>query len=122
MEEVKEKLTKAGCYTTISTAHVERDNLTSRQTSSRLVREEALSFSKKMEALRWHTALDDLSYNFSKYHGSLRARLRKPRPTRGKKGTPKRWIQRTPAMAAGITGHRWTIEELMSYPIMDSYR
>lgn len=121
MEEVKEKLTKAGCYTTISTAHVERDNLTSRQTSSRLVRE-ALSFSKKMEALRWHTALDDLSYNFSKYHGSLRSRLRKPRPTRGKKGTPKRWIQRTPAMAAGITDQRWTIEELMSYPIMDSYR
>lgn len=48
MEEVKEKLTKAGCYTTISTAHVERDNLTSRQTSSRLVRE-ALSFSKKTQ-------------------------------------------------------------------------
>jgi hypothetical protein len=43
-EGVKEKLQEAGCYTTISTAHVERDNLTSRQTSSRLVRK-ALSFS-----------------------------------------------------------------------------
>jgi hypothetical protein len=116
-EEVKAKLEEAGCYTTISTAHVERDNLTSRQTSSRLVRK-ALSFSKSMEALRYHTALDDLSYNFSKYHGSLRVRLRKPRPTRGKRGTPRKWIQRTPAMAAGISDHRWTMQELMIYPII----
>jgi IS1 family transposase len=44
---VKGKLKEAGCYTTISTAHVESDNLMSRQTSSRLVRD-ALSFSKEM--------------------------------------------------------------------------
>ena len=37
-EEIK-KLEDAGCYTTISTAHVESDNLMSRQTSPRLVRE-----------------------------------------------------------------------------------
>jgi hypothetical protein len=116
-EKVKAKLAEAGCYTTISTAHVERDNLTSRQTSSRLVRK-ALSFSKAMEALRYHTALDDLSYNFSKYHGSLRVRLEKLQPTRGKKGTPRRWRQRTPAMAAQITDHKWTMEELMTYPII----
>jgi hypothetical protein len=122
MEKVRAKLTEAGCYTTISTAHVERrDNLTSRQTSSRLVRD-ALSFSKAMEALRYHTALDDLAHNFSRYHGSLRVRLKKPQPTRGKKGTPKRWLQNTPAMAAGITDHRWTLEELMTYPLVKSYR
>lgn len=119
-EEVKEKLGEAECYTTISTAHVERDNLTSRQTSSRLVRK-ALSFSKAMEALRYHTALDDLSYNFSKYHRSLRVRLKKPRPTRGKKGTPRKWIQRTPAMAAKVTDRRWTIQDLMSYPLFKPY-
>ena len=116
-EKVKEKLEEAGCYTTISTAHVESDNLMSRQTNSRLVRD-ALSFSKEMEALRYHTALDDLTHNFSRYHDSLRIRLRKPQPTRGKKGTPRRRAQRTPAMAAGISGHRWTMEELMTYSII----
>jgi hypothetical protein len=119
-EKVKAKLMEAGCYTTISTAHVERDNLTSRQTSSRLVRD-TLSFSKAMEALRYHTALDDLAHNFSRYHGSLRVRLKKPQPTRGKRGTPKRWLQRSPAMAARITDHRWTLEELMTYPLVKSY-
>lgn len=120
MKKVKEKLRGAGCYTTISTAHVERDNLTSRQTSSRLVRD-ALSFSKAMEALRYHTALDDLAHNLSRYHASLRVRLEEPEPTRGR-GTPKKWMQRTPAMAAGITSHRWTMEELMAYPLVKSYR
>lgn len=62
-ENVKEKLKEAGCYTMISTGHVERDNLSSRQTSSRLVRK-ALSFSKDMEELRHQTMLDDLVYNF----------------------------------------------------------
>lgn len=118
-EGVKKKLEEAGCYTTISTAHVERDNLTSRQTSSRLVRD-ALSFSKTMEELRYHTALDDLAYDFSRYHGSLRVRLKHPRPTRGRNGTLKMWIQRTPAMAAGVTDHRWTMEELMTFPLIKS--
>ncbi len=118
--KVKEKLKEAGCYTMLSTAHIERDNLTARQTSSRLVRE-ALSFSKAMEALRWHTELDDLAYNFAMHHQSLRVRLDEPQPTRGRKGTPKKWIQRTPAMAAGITDHRWSMHELMTYPLVQSY-
>lgn len=117
-EGFKAKLAEAGgCYSTISTAHVERDNLTSRQTSARLVRD-ALSFSKTMEALRWQTALDDLAYNFTRYHRSLRVKLEQPEPTRGN-GTPKKWIQRTPAMAAGMTDHRWTIGELMAYPMVE---
>ena len=117
-EKVKEKLVEAGCcYTTISTAHVESDNLMSRQTNSRLVRD-ALSFSKEMEALRYQTALDDMAHNFLRHHDSLRVRLSKPERTRGKNGTRKKWLQRTPAMAAGITDHRWTMEELMTYPIM----
>jgi len=120
-EGVKERLDRAGCYTKISTGHIERDNLTSRQTNSRLVRD-ALSFSKEMEALEYHTALDDLSYNFSKEHSSLRTKLARPIPTRGKKGTPKRWMRRTPAMASGVTDHKWSMMELMTYPIISSYR
>lgn len=118
-EQVRERLDQAGCYTKLSTGHIERDNLTSRQTSSRLVRD-TLSFSKAMEALKYHTALDDLNHNFSRYHASLRVRLEHPLPTRGKRGTPKKWRQRTPSMAAGTTDHRWTMEELMTYPIIES--
>ena len=89
--------------------------------TTRLVRG-ALSFSKEMEALRYQTALDDVAHNFLRHHDSLRTRLKKLQPTRGKKGTPKRWTQRTPATATGITDHRWTMDELMAYSIIKSYR
>jgi hypothetical protein len=32
---------------------------------------------REMEALRYHTALDDLVHNFSRHHDSLRVGLRK---------------------------------------------
>lgn len=28
-----------------------------------------------------------------------------------------RWQERTPAMAAGLTDHRWTMQELLTHPI-----
>ena len=90
--------------------------------SYRVLVRDALSFSKEMEELRYHTALDDVAHNFLRRHDSLRVRLPRPQPTRGKKGTPRRWAQRTPAMAAGVTDHRWTMEELMTYPMVNSYR
>jgi len=58
----------------------------------------------------------DLVHNFSSYHGLPRLRPKKSQPTRGR-GTPRKWIRRTPAMAAGITDHRWTMWELMEYQI-----
>lgn len=60
--------------------------------------------------------MDDLNYVFCREQGSLRTKLDYPAPTRGRNGTPKRWVKRTPAMAAGITDYKWTIAELMTYP------
>ncbi len=120
-EGLSEKLSEAGCYRTISTGHIERDNLTSRQTNPRLVRK-ALSFSKDMEMLGHQTALVDLAYNFSMCHSSLRVKLPRRELTRGRNGTRKKWAQRTPAMAAGLTAHRWTMMEIMTFPLLDSYR
>ena len=37
-------------------------------------------------------------------------------PTRGS-GSPRRWRPRTPAMAAGLTDHVWTTDELLSYRV-----
>ena len=31
---------------------------------------------------------------------------------KNKDGCVRKWTQRTPAMAAGLTGHRWTLKEL----------
>ncbi len=91
----------------INTAYVERDNLTSRQSNGRFVRK-TLSHSKKDYYLRRHLELEDAIFNFVRPHQSLRIRL--ARLVRGKQ-----WRQRTPAMAAGLTDHIWTLEEWLSY-------
>jgi hypothetical protein len=93
----------------INTAYVERDNLTSRQSIGRLVRK-TLSHSKKSSFLRRHLALEDAVFNFVRPHQALRIAV--PHPTPGRK-----WQQRTPAMAAELTDHIWSLEELLSYRV-----
>ena len=100
-----------GCGSQINTAYVERDNLTSRQNNGRLVRK-TLSHSKKKQYLQRHVELEDAIYNFVRPHGALRVRLRKP----GAHG--RRWQPRTPAMAAGLTDHIWSLEELLNYCLL----
>jgi len=93
----------------INTSYVERDNLTSRQSNGRLVRK-TLSHSKKDYYLQRHLDLEDAVFNFVRPHQALRVTL--PRPIHGRK-----WQPRTPAMAAGLIDHIWTMEELLSYRI-----
>ena len=87
------------------TAYVERTNLTSRQMNGRLVRK-TLSFSKELRLLKAASALEDGLYNFTRSVRTLRVEL--PNPSKYA-----RWQQRTPAMAAGITDHIWTVKELL---------
>jgi hypothetical protein len=96
----------------INTSYVERDNLTSRQSNSRLVRK-ALSHSKKDYYLQRHLDLEDAIFNFVRPHQALHVPLARPIHSR-------KWQQRTPAMAAGLTDHIWTLEELLSYRIPPS--
>jgi hypothetical protein len=93
----------------INTSYVERDNLTSRQSNGRLVRK-TLSHSKKAYYLQQHLDLEDAVFNFVRPHLALRVAL--PQPINSRK-----WQQRTPAMAAGLTDHIWTLEELLSYRV-----
>jgi IS1 transposase len=97
-----------GCGSAVNTAYVERNNLTMRQNVGRLVRK-TLSFSKKVHYLRRHIALEDAVYNFVKPHRSLR------QPTHDSQNKRRKWEQRTPAMAAGLTDYIWSIEELLEY-------
>jgi hypothetical protein len=97
-----------GCGAEVNTAYVERNNRTMRQRVGRLVRK-ALSFSKNVHFRHRHIALDDAIYNFVKPHGALRRRVRGSMP-QGRKGQP-----HTPAMAAGLTDHVWSLEELLMF-------
>jgi IS1 family transposase len=78
----------------ISTSYVERQNLTMRMGMRRFTRL-TNGFSKKVENLAAAVALHFLHYNFARPHKTLS----KPYPT-------------TPAMAAGVADHVWTLQEI----------
>lgn len=85
------------------TAYIERSQLTSRQMNGRLVRK-TLSYSKEVRCLRASCAWEDAVYNWVRPHQSLRLESSTP----GRK-----WDRRSPAMAAGLTDHIWTVRELL---------
>jgi hypothetical protein len=87
-----------------STAYIERSNLTSRLFNGRQVRE-TLAFSKDVAAYQAAAAWEDAYYNLVRPHKSLRL------PAAG--GSSK-WLPRTPAMAAELTDHIWTVKELLT--------
>jgi IS1 family transposase len=78
----------------VSTSYVERQNLTMRMGMRRFTRL-TNGFSKKVENLAHAVSLHFLYYNFCRPHSSLKD----PYP-------------RTPAMAAGVADHVWTLEEI----------
>ncbi len=75
----------------ISTSHVERQNLTMRMKMRRFTRL-TNAFSKKIQATENSVALRFMHYNFCRVHQTLKT---------------------TPAMAAGIADHVWTLEEVV---------
>ncbi len=85
------------------TAYVERTHLTSRQMNGRLVRK-TLSYSKKVEMLKAASAWEDWVYNLTRPLKTLRVEVN---------NGSRRWQQRSPAMAAGLTDHIWSVKELL---------
>ena len=117
---VQDRLAVSRVSQTIKTSFVERNNLTCRQCHGRLSRK-VLSFSKDLTWLEKHLWLSLTYYHFVLPHDSLRHRVPEPQPTRGS-GSPKKWQPVTPAMAAGMTDHMWTMEELLSYRVPSDFR
>ena len=89
----------------ISTSHVERSNLTIRMGNRRMTRL-TNAFSKKWENHLASLALTFAYYNFCRPHSTLTEATRGE--DKSKKAAPT-----TPAMAAGIEDHPWTLEELI---------
>jgi IS1 family transposase/transposase-like protein len=105
-----ERLTALGL--TISTALVERVNLTLRQALAPLTRKTA-SFCKDRERLRQRVVFFQAFYNVARPHMSLRQPL--PLHERTCHGAIRpHWRACTPALAAGVTDHVWTFHELLT--------
>ncbi len=99
----------------INTAFIERLNRTLRSHVPGLGRREE-GLAKTKEGLLGRLRLVMGYYNFCLPHLSLREELPKPIPTKGN-GSPKKWMPRTPAMAAGITDHVWTMGEFLLFRV-----
>ena len=92
----------------INTAYIERLNATFRSRLSCLTRR-GRAIARTQALVTAGMWLLGGSYNFCTYHASLRERA----PT----GAYYKWAERTPAMAAGLTDHRWTLNELLLYQV-----
>jgi transposase-like protein len=95
----------------INTAYIERLNATFRARLHRLVRR-GRSPGRQIPALTQAMYLIGTVYNFCTFHDSLKIR-RPGRPDH----VGHRWHYRTPAMAAGLSDHRWSVHELLAYQV-----
>lgn len=82
----------------ISTSYIERTNLSVRMNNRRFTRS-TNAFSKKAENHAHSVALHFMAQNFLRAHGTLT--------------TKANGYKTSPAMAAGITNHVWTVEEIL---------
>jgi transposase-like protein len=94
---------------TINTAYIERLNATFRARIFALVRR-GRALARQTTTLHAPMYLVGTVYNFCTDHRSLRVAILLP-------GGRRHWVRRTPAIAAGITNHRWTVEELLSFRV-----
>jgi transposase-like protein len=100
-------LEATGTGTQIHTAYVERLNATYRGRLAVLVRR-GRALARTVETLTAGMWLVGSAYNFCWVHASLR----RAAPA----GAARKWEERTPAMAAGLTDHVWTLAEVLHYP------
>jgi hypothetical protein len=106
-EQLEQALEGSEHSRTVNTSFVERYHGTQRHLNARKKRK-AYTFSKELslhEAAVW---LVVLWYNFGWCVRTLREKVQED---------PPRYHYRTPAMAAGLADHAWTMEELLGYPL-----
>ena len=102
---LRDYLTRSRVSNTVNTAFVERQNGTDRGQNSRK-RRKTYGFSKKLDVHHAMTYFTLYSYNFCWPVRTLATH----------NGSQK--VKRTPAMAAGLTDHIWSIEEWVTYPMI----
>jgi hypothetical protein len=105
----------AACGWQINTAFIERLNLSIRQHVA-AVGWRVTTLCKGEDGLRQQLALYQVYDNCCLPHTSVRQPLPQPVPTNGT-GSAKRWQTQTPAMAAGLTDHVWTLREVLLFRV-----
>lgn len=109
---VEHLITKTQGQGQINTAYIERLNATFRQRLAALTRR-GRALPRSTETLTAGMFLLGAVYNFCTYHESLALQLLIPPCKR-------RWLRRTPAIAAGLTDHLWSITELLTFKVPPS--
>lgn len=110
-EQYLQALRTAGFSGRVQTAFIERLNLTIRRSIAGLARR-SWSVPHSLNEFALHFAWWRAYYHFARPHASLRQSLG-DKPTRR---TRQQYRPRTPAQAAGLTNHRWTVQELIAFP------
>src|SRR5262245_20226011 len=113
LEAVQQVL--AACGWQIQTAFVERVNLSIRQHVAAVGRR-VPTLCKGKDGMQQQLVLYHVYYNFCLPHVSVRQPLPQPEPTHGT-GSAKQWQPCTPAMAAGLTDHVWTLREVLLFRV-----
>src|SRR6185503_821566 len=93
----------------INTAFIERFNATFRQRLAWLARR-SRNLARQPETLQAGMFIVGCIYNFCAYHDSLRVAFYLAQGGQ-------RWLHRSPAIAAGLTDHLWTMEELFTFKV-----
>ena len=99
------------CGWKINTAFVERLNLDIRQRVAAIGRR-VNTLCQGEDGMQHQRAVFHVYHNFVLPHMSLRQPLLIPEPTNGR-GSAKQWRPCTPAMAAGLTDHVWSLKEVL---------
>jgi IS1 family transposase len=113
LEQVHQVLVARGRK--INTAFVERLNLDIRQRVAAVGRR-VNTLCQGEDGLRHQLTVYHAYYNFCLPHASLRQPLLVPELTNGS-GSAKVWRPCTPAMAAGLTDHVWSLKEVLLYRV-----
>ena len=109
LETAQGLLAKSHGGTKLNTAFIERLNATFRSRLAVLVRR-SRALIRNPQTLEPLMYLMGCVYNFCTEHQSLRVPL-------WISERRYRWVQRTPAMAAGLADHCWSVQELLSYRV-----
>jgi IS1 family transposase len=99
----------------INTAFIERANGAIRQHVVAVGRR-VITLCKGEAGLRQQLVVYQTYHNFCLPHTALRQRFPQPLPTNGT-GSAKRWRPYTPAMAAGLTDHVWSLKEVLLFRV-----
>ncbi len=108
IEAIEARLRARGGGHQLNTAYIERLNATFRARLWGLVRR-TRSLARRQQALQAGMWLVGTAYNYCWPHDGLRVE--------SGAGSGHKWEERTPAMAAGLTDHIWSVEELLRYQV-----